>query len=79
VVNDHLLPSRRHELEKEFHQWAEDTGARVDVFNMIGWMQEKGLMLSDRKRQMLIEMRNEFLRLGWPNTAAKIEEILKDE
>lgn len=78
TLEDHILPSRRRELEIEFHQWAKDTGARIDVFNVIGWLQEKGLMLSDRKRQMLTEMRNEFKRMGWPNTAAKIDEVLKD-
>jgi len=77
-LESHILPSRRLELEQEFHKLAKETGARVDVFNVIGWLQEKGLMLSDRKRQMLIEMRNEFRRMGWPGTAAKIDEVLKD-
>lgn len=73
----YLLPSRRRELELEFHQWAKNTGARVDVFNVIGWLQERGLMLSDSKRETLLEMRDEFLRMGWPRTAAKLDEVLK--
>lgn len=77
VTPDHLLPSKRRELELEFHQWAKDTGARADVFNCIGWLQQKGLMLSDSKRQILTEMRDEFKRLGWPRTAAQIDEVLK--
>jgi len=77
-LEGHLLPSRRRELELEFHQWAKDTGARADVFNVIGWLQERGLMLSDKKRQILIDMRNELKRTGWMDTAAMIDEVLKD-
>ena len=78
VLEDYLLPSRRRELELEFHQWAKDTGARVDVFNVIGWLQERGMMLSDSKRQALLEMRDEFRQQGWMQTAAKLDEVLKD-
>lgn len=74
----YFLPSRRRELELEFHQWAKNTGARVDVFNVIGWLQERGMMLSDSKQKILLELRDEFRRMGWPQTAAKIDEVLKD-
>lgn len=77
-LDAYLLPSRRRELELEFHQWAKNTGARVDVFNVIGWLQERGMMLSDSKQKILLELRDEFRRMGWPQTAAKIDEVLKD-
>lgn len=76
-LEDHQLPSRRRELELEFHQWATNTGARVDVFNVIGWLEEKGLLLNESKRQILIDMRNEFKRQGWTQTAANLDEVLK--
>ena len=76
-LEDHQLPSRRPELELEFHQWAKNTGARVDVFNMIGWLEEKGLLLSESKRQILVDMRNEFKRQGWTQTAANLDKVLK--
>lgn len=79
IPEESLLPSRRRQLEIEFHQWAKDTGARVDVFNAIGWLEGRGLILSERKRQILVEMRNELRQLGWPRTAAKIDEVLKEE
>lgn len=72
MVND-----RRRQLELEFHRWAKATGARVDVFNVIGWLDEKGLLLSDKKRQILTEMRDEFRRTGWMTTAGLIDEVLQ--
>lgn len=76
MVTDKLLPSRRTELEREFHQWAKETGARVDVFNVLAWLEDKGLMLNDRKRQILIEMRDEFRRTGWMATARHLDDVL---
>lgn len=78
-LESHILPSRRLELEQEFHKWAKDTGARVDVFNVIGWLQEKGLMLSDDDRQSLVAIRNEFRLMGWPRYAARIDAVLKED
>jgi len=73
-----LLPSHRRQLELEFHKWAKDTGSRADVFNCIGWLQERGLMITQRKLQILTEMRDEFKRQGWMRTAANLDEVLKD-
>jgi len=78
MLDADLLPSRRLQLEREFHEWAKNTGTRVDVFNVIGWLQEKGLMLSDHKLKLVIEVRDELKRSGWMQTAAKLEEVFKD-
>lgn len=76
-LEGHLLPSRRRELELEFHQWAKSTGARADVFNVIGWLQERGMLLSDGQRQILLQMRDDLKRMGWMQTAARLDEVLK--
>ena len=76
-LEDDQLPSRRRELELEFHQWPTNTGARVDEFNVLGWLEEKGLLLNESKRQILVDMRNEFKRQGWTKTAASLDEVLK--
>ena len=78
AFDGHLLPSRRRELELEFIQWAKDTGARADAFNLIGWLQDKGLMLSDRKRKLLTDVRDVLVKAGWMTNAAMIDEVLKD-
>ena len=77
--DDHLLPSRRRTLELEFHQWCKNTGTRPDVFNVIGWLQEKNLMLNDRKMAILSTLRDEMKRMGWMQTAANIDEVIRVE
>lgn len=79
VPEESLMPNHRRQLEIEFHQWAKNTGSRADVFNAIGWLQERGLMFSDRKREVLTEVRDDLKRYGWMDTAAKLDEVLKEE
>ena len=70
------MAGRRRDLELEFHQWCKNTGARADAFNMIGWLEEKGLLITDRKRAILTAMRDEMNRMGWTETAANIDKVL---
>ena len=74
MVTDELR--HRVKLEREFNEWAKAIGARPDVFNMLVWLQDKQLLLTNRKRQVLTEMRDEFRRIGWMETAKHLDDVL---
>lgn len=70
------MAGRRRDLELEFHQYCKNTSSRPDAFNMIGWLEQKGLLITDRKRAILTAMRDEMNRMGWTETAANIDKVL---